>query len=104
MYASLSTFRGEGVELDPAGVAAGESMAAWLREFEGYLGLAILTNEETGMAYALTFWESSEAAEKSRLARTRMREQMAAAIGIEVLGNELCTVSFSDGFVPEGTA
>ena len=101
MYASVSTFRGEGVELDPAGLAAGESMAAWLREFEGYLGIMILTCEETGMAYAMTFWESPEAAEKTRLARARMREQMAAAVGIDVLGNEHCTVSFSDGLVPE---
>ena len=100
MYASLSTFRGEVADLDLAGRSVGEAMETWLREFEGYLGLIILTNEETGMAYAMTFWESADAAERSRHGRGRMREQMASAVGVDVLSNEHYTVSFCEGFVP----
>lgn len=97
MFASMSTFQGEGVDLDAAAKAAGESMEAWLRQFDGYAGLVILTNQENGTAHAMTFWESAEAAEQSRHGRARMREQMAATIGVELVGNDHYAVSFREG-------
>ena len=97
MFASVTAFRGQYMDLDGAAKAAGESMEGWLREFDGYLGLLILTNQESGSAYALTFWESEEAAEQSRPGRARMREQMAATIGIELVSNEHHSISYRDG-------
>jgi hypothetical protein len=97
MFASMSTFRGEGIDLDAAAKAAGETMAGWLSEFDGYLGLFIITNQEQGLAHAFTFWESAEAVEQSLHGRTRMREQMAATIGVDLLRHDHYVVSFRDG-------
>jgi hypothetical protein len=100
MFASMSTFHGGGVDLDAAAKAAGETMEAWLRQFEGYLGVMIITNQEIGTAHALTFWESAEAAAQSQHGRTRMREQMAAAIGVELVGNDHYRISYREGKGP----
>jgi hypothetical protein len=94
MFASMSTFRGEGVDLDASAKAAGETMESWLLQFEGYRGLMIITNEASGTAHALTFWDSPEAAEKSMHGRGRMRDQMASAIGVDVVASEPYAVSF----------
>lgn len=97
MFASMSTFRGQGVDLETAARAAGESMEAWLRQFEGYLGLLLLTNQETGQAHALTFWEDAESVRQSEHGRAQMRERMAATIGIDVIAADSYAVSFRDG-------
>jgi hypothetical protein len=97
MFASMSTFRGEGVDLETAAMAAGESMEAWLRQYHGYRGLIILTNQDLGTAHAVTFWESAEAAEQSSHGRAQMRERMAATIGVELVGNEQYAVSYREG-------
>jgi hypothetical protein len=97
MFASMSTFRGEGIDLDTAAKAAGESMEAWLRQFDGYLGLLLLTSQETGSAHALTFWENAESVAQSEHGRTQMRESMAATIGIDVVASGAYAVSFRDG-------
>lgn len=96
----MSTFRGDGVDLDGAAKAAGETMEAWLRQFDGYLGLMIITNQEIGTAHALTFWESAEAAAQSQHGRARMREQMAASIGVELVGNDHYAISYLEGKGP----
>lgn len=93
----MSTFRGEGIDLDTAAKAAGESMEAWLRQFDGYLGLILLTNEEAGSAHALTFWENAESVEQSEPGRTQMRESMAATIGVDVVASGSYAISFRDG-------
>jgi hypothetical protein len=97
MFASMSTFRGEGIDLDTAAKAAGESMEAWLRQFDGYLGLILLTNQEAGSAHALTFWENAESVEQSEHGRTQMRESMAATIGVDVVASGSYAISFRDG-------
>jgi hypothetical protein len=99
MFVSMSTFRGDGVDVDASAKAAGETMETWLQQFEGYRGQMILTNQESGTAHAFTFWESREAAEKSVHGRARMRDQMANAIGVDVVGSELYAISFRAGVV-----
>ena len=66
-----------------AGMAA-ESMLAWLREFDGYRGLLILADPETGNVRIVTFWESLEALERSERGRREVRESMIAAAGAEL--------------------
>jgi hypothetical protein len=97
MFASMSTFRGEGIDLEIAAKAAGESMEAWLRQFDGYLGLLLLTDQKTGSAHALTFWEDAESVEQSEHGRTQMRESMAATIGLDIVASGAYAVSFRDG-------
>ena len=57
----MSTFSANGINLADSARLAGESMEEWLRGFEGYAGLLILTNEDESRARVMTFWTSREA-------------------------------------------
>jgi hypothetical protein len=64
---------------------ASEPVDIWLREYEGYRGLIVLTDESGQRSSVLTLWETPEAEEKARAARGAMRDQIVAAAGGEVL-------------------
>ncbi len=96
MFASMSTISGDHSDLEATARVVGETMLGWLREFEGYTGLMILTNEESGRAQVITFWESEEAAERSKLARLKMRDQMTSTVQMEVTSTEPYAVAFDD--------
>jgi hypothetical protein len=98
MFASMSTFTANGMDLAATAKVVGETMEPWMRQFEGYQGLMILTDQESGKARMITFWESQEAADKSRPGRLKMRDQLSGTIGVRVEGTEPYTVSFLDGF------
>ena len=63
---------------------AAESMLTWLREFEGYRGLLILGDPETGKARIVSFWDSLEALERSDKSRREVRESLVAVAGAEL--------------------
>jgi heme-degrading monooxygenase HmoA len=93
VFASMSTFSADGVDLAHAARIVGESMEGWLRGFEGYAGLIILTNDEQGLARVMTFWESREAVEASERGRTNVREAMAERLGVKLESVESYEVS-----------
>ena len=64
---------------------AGEGIEGWLREYDGYLGLVMLADEESKTSRVITFWESRDAETRSRPARQTMREQLAGTAGLEVV-------------------
>lgn len=80
----MSTFSAENVDLADAARIVGESMEGWLRGFEGYAGLLILTNDETKLARVITFWASREALEESDPGRANVRATMAQRIGVRI--------------------
>lgn len=96
MFASMSTIRGDHPDLEATAKVVGDTMLNWLREFEGYAGLLILTDEQNGLARVITFWESEEAAERSKLARLKMRDQMTSTVQMEVAATEPYAVAFDD--------
>jgi hypothetical protein len=96
MFASMSTIRGDDPDLEATARIVGDTMLTWLGEFDGYSGLMILTNEESGLAQVITFWESEEAAERSKLARLKMRDQMTATVQMEVVSTEPYAVAVDD--------
>ena len=98
MFASMSTFTANGMDLDATAKVVGETMEPWMQQFEGYEGLMILTDQASGLARMITFWESQEAADKSRPGRLKMRDQLSGTVGVRVEGTEPYTVSFIDGF------
>ena len=93
MFAVLSTFSADGVDLAYAARIVGESMEGWLRGFDGYAGLLILTNDEQGLARVMTFWESREAIEASERGRKNLREAMAKRLGVTLESVESYEVS-----------
>ena len=68
----------------PSGNATivGEEMHRWLRDIEGFEGLLLMSNDETTVG--LTFWESSEIAERHRVARREFLERMMSVAGVEI--------------------
>ena len=48
MYASLTTVRGGGPDVSVTARMAAESMLTWLRDFDGYKGLLVFADPESG--------------------------------------------------------
>ena len=92
----MSRFRGEIEDLPGTARMASEAMLDWLKQIDGYRGLLVLVDEETGSACFVTFWENEEAVIKTRASRSSLRDQMAATAGAEVLGAEEFVVAYSD--------
>jgi hypothetical protein len=67
--------------LENATVVA-EEMLRWLREIEGFKGILTLSRE--GTTLGLTFWESSEVAERHRRARMEFLERMTSVAEVQV--------------------
>jgi hypothetical protein len=92
----MSRFTGEIEDLEGTVQMASEAMLSWLKQIDGYRGLLALADTGSGTACFMTFWESAEAAEKSRASRASMRNQLAATAGAEVLGTDEYAVIFRD--------
>lgn len=70
------------------GRMTGEAMEGWLRDYEGYRGLILLTDEGGQQAHVITLWDTREAEQESRAVRAEMRDKLAATVGMEVAGME----------------
>lgn len=68
----------------PVGTATivGEEMHRWLRDLEGFAGMLVVSREGTSLG--LTFWESSEIAERYRALRDEFRARMIGVAGVEI--------------------
>lgn len=60
----------------------GEEMHRWLCDLEGFVGFLIVSREGTSLG--LTFWESSEIAERYRASRDEFRARMIGIAGVEI--------------------
>ena len=60
----------------------GEEMHRWLRDLEGFEGFLLISRE--GTTIGLTFWASSEIAERYRASREEFRNRMTAVAGVQV--------------------
>jgi hypothetical protein len=60
----------------------GEEMHRWLSDLEGFVGFLVVSREGTSLG--LTFWESSEIAERSRASRAEFRDKMIGIAGVEI--------------------
>lgn len=96
MYASLTTVRGAGPDVGETARMAAESMLSWLHQFEGYRGLLIFADPETGTARIMTLWESQDALERSERSRAQVRESMIATAGAELESVERYEVVLDD--------
>jgi len=79
---------------DLAGLAriAKETMEDWLREYDGYCGLIVFTDEPNGRARVVTLWKTPEYELRARQSRAAMRDQVALAAGMTVEGMEVFDV------------
>jgi len=59
-----------------------EEMHGWLKDLEGFVGFLVVSRE--GTTLGLTFWESSEIADRQRALRDEFRERIMGVVGIDI--------------------
>lgn len=96
MHATMTTTQGTTEDMATVAVITGEAMVAWLRDIEGFLGLVFLTDEATGTAQVIAFWESEEVAERHRAARLRLRDRVTSTVDVEVQETVSYDVPYAD--------
>ena len=96
MHASVTTTRGTTDDMLAVATMVGETMTPWLRGLDGFEGLLMLSNEETGTTHVITFWADEEVAERSRIARLQLRDRITATVSVEVQETQPYIVSFAD--------
>jgi hypothetical protein len=92
----MATVTGPAVGMAEIARIAQETIDAWLRDYEGYRGLIVFTDETGGRARVITLWETAEAEARARPSRSAMRDQVAAAAGMAVEKMELYEVPALD--------
>ena len=92
----MTTTKGTAADMTALAAMAGETMVEWLRDIEGFQGLLMLSNDETGTTHVISFWESKEIAERSRVARLKLRDRITSTVSVEVQETEAYHVSFAD--------
>jgi hypothetical protein len=85
MVAAMATVSGPVSGLADLSRMASESVENWLRGYEGYGGLIVLTDEAGQRSQVITLWETHEAEAEARAARGAMRDQIAAMAGMSVV-------------------
>jgi hypothetical protein len=94
VYVSFTRTRGSPDQPREIATIAGEEMLPWLREIEGFDGLLMLTNDETGTTIVLAFYRDREAAERYRAARDEFRDRVTSAVDVHVEETSGYEVSF----------
>jgi hypothetical protein len=72
----------------------GEEMQTWLRDVDGFEGLMILSRE--GTTLGLTFWESEDAADRSRTLRMQFLDRIVSVADVDVQGIDGYEVAFAE--------
>jgi hypothetical protein len=88
----MATVLGHAPQMAAIARLAGEATGGWLREYPGYRGLLVLTDEDGERARVITFWESPEAELAARPSRGAMRDTIVRTAGMEVAGMGLYDV------------
>jgi hypothetical protein len=92
MVAAMSTLTGPVSALEEVSRLASESVGPWLREYEGYRGTFVFVEHDAGKARLMTLWASAADEERARASRGAMRDQLAAAAGMDVVEFEVLDV------------
>jgi hypothetical protein len=85
VVAAVATMTGAVSGLAEISRLAGEQVEVWLREYEGYRGLMVFTDEDGQRSQVMTLWETAEHEQKARTARGTMRDQIATLAGMSVV-------------------
>jgi hypothetical protein len=94
VYAVLTTTKGSTEDMLETAAVVGEAMFSWLSEIDGWQGLLMLVNDETGVTQVISLWESKELAERHTHARLQFRDRITATVDVEVQE----TVGYEVGF------
>ena len=81
VYVSFTRVSTSDQPIENATIVA-EEMLKWLRDIEGFEGL--LTISRAGTTLGLTFWESSEAAQRHRVVRMQFLDRMTSIADVQI--------------------
>jgi hypothetical protein len=98
MLANMTSVKSDGANLETEARMAAEALLPWVRQFDGYRGMIVLSDGLNGRARFVTFWEDQDALERSEHGRKQVREQMAKTAGVEIDDVQAYTVLLVDGF------
>ena len=98
MFANMTTVKGDIPDFEFGATSAGEALLPWIREFDGYEGMIVLIDDESGTARFITFWEDEDALKRSAKGRKEVREQLAKRAGVEIESAQPYKVRLVDGF------
>ena len=98
MLANITTVRSDRTGLDEEARMAAEALLPWVRQFDGYRGIVVLSDGENRTAHFVTFWEDEEALHRSEYGRAQVREQMAKTAGVDITSVRAYSVLLVDGF------
>jgi hypothetical protein len=96
VIAAMAEFRGTVSGLEEVARIVGEALEGWLRDYEGYRGLVMLTHEDAETIRVISLWDSHEAERRTRSGRTTMREQLADSVGVEIVDYRVWDVPVFD--------
>jgi hypothetical protein len=85
MVAAMATISGPASGLADISRMASEAIEGWLRDYEGYRGLIVFTDEDAQRSQVVTLWDTPEHEAVARRGRGAMRDQIAAAAGMAVV-------------------
>jgi hypothetical protein len=87
MVAGMARF--EGTPTGPADSArlVEKDLVPWLREYDGFRGVLVLTGEEKHGV--ITLWETRKDESSTRPARLAMHESVSAAVGMSLVDYEV---------------
>ena len=95
MVAAMATMvlaSGPAPEMAEVARVAAESVEGWLREYPGYRGVIVLTDEDGARSKVITFWDTSEDEARARESRAAMRDSVGATVGMRVERSEVFEV------------
>lgn len=92
MVAAMATLTGSTPEMAGTPEMASEAIAGWLNEYEGYRGLLVFNDVQSGRSRVITLWETHEDEQRARTSRGAMRDQLAGSIGVTVESFEVYEV------------
>jgi hypothetical protein len=98
MFANMTSVKTDRTDLDEGAQMAADALLPWVRQFEGYRGMIVLSDGATGRARFVTFWEDQDALARSERGRMQVREQMAKTAGVEIDDVQAYSVLLVDGF------
>jgi hypothetical protein len=96
MVAAMATLAGHTPGMSGIAEMANESIEGWLKDYDGYRGILVFTDDESGRARVITLWDTAEDELRARTSRGAMRDQLAATIGVTVEAFEVYDVPVLD--------
>jgi hypothetical protein len=104
MVAAMATLLGNTSGMPGTALAqmASEAIEGWLRDYDGYRGLLVFTDEKAERSRVITLWDTHEDEQRARMSRGAMRDQLATAMGVSVESFDVYDVAVFDVVEPGG--